>query len=325
MNPQNKLTTEQFVAKAKAIHGDKYDYSKVDYANNHTKVCIICHEHGLFWQTPKEHLKGSGCIQCGRERMRFKQTLSQEEFIQKAMSVHGDKYDYSKVEYVNATTPVSIICPRHGVFKQKAYGHIWGYGCPHCANESKRKLVYGVGIKDITCSKPKYYSLWSAVLRRCYWEASFKKNPTYRGCSVCDEWLTLSNFKKWFESPENGYRENYQLDKDLIVKGNKVYSPSTCCFLPIELNSLLTSRRNFRGKYPIGVSKKNNKYQVSLSTEENRYKYLGVYDTPEEAFQVYKQAKEKHIKNLAERYFQEGKITERVYHALMKYEIEITD
>lgn len=325
MKPKSKLTTEQFVAKAKAIHGDKYDYSKVDYVNNHSKVCIICHEHGEFWQTPKEHLRGSGCIQCGRERMGFKQTLSQEEFIQKAMSVHGDKYDYSKVEYVNATTPVSIICPRHGVFKQKAYGHLWGYGCPSCANESHRKLVYGVGIKDVTCSNTKYYTLWKTVLRRCYWEESFKKSPSYRGCSVCDEWLTLSNFKAWFENPKNGYREGYHLDKDVLVKGNRVYSPETCCFLPIELNSLFTSRKYERGEYPIGVTKKNNKFQVRLSTHTNPYGYLGVYDTPEEAFAVYKSAKEQYIKELAKKYFREGKITERVYDALMKYEVEITD
>ena len=84
MNPPNKLTTEQFVAKAKAIHCDKFDYSKVDYVNNHTKVCIICPRHGEFWKSPKEHLRGLGCTRCSRELMGLRMTLSQEDFIQRA-------------------------------------------------------------------------------------------------------------------------------------------------------------------------------------------------------------------------------------------------
>ena len=106
-----KLTLEKFIEKAKKVHGDKYDYSKVEYINNHTKVCIICPIHGEFWQTPQHHLKGVGCPKCYGN---FRKTT--EQFIEEARKVHGDKYDYSKVEYVNATTKVRIICPKHGEF-----------------------------------------------------------------------------------------------------------------------------------------------------------------------------------------------------------------
>lgn len=251
--------------------------------------------------------------------------LTTEEFIARAKTVHGDKYYYGCSIYSYANAPIKISCPVHGIFYQKASGHLWGYGCPKCANEQQRRKVYGVGIKDITCSNVKYYTLWKMILRRCYCEDSLIRNPAYKGCSVCDEWLTLSNFKSWFENPNNGYVEGYHLDKDLFIKGNRQYSPTSCCFLPHELNALLTSRRNFRGKYPIGVSIRNNKFQAHLDAHKDTGGYLGVYDTPEEAFAIYKQAKEKHVRELADKYFKEGKITERVYNALMKYEVKITD
>ena len=131
-------TTDEFIAKAKKIHGDKYDYSKVNYVNNYTKVCIICHEHGEFWQTPGAHLRGQGCPKCKSK----KQTCTTDEFIAKAKKIHGDKYDYSKVEYVNRKTKVCIICPKHGEFWQTPSAHLRGQGCPKCGieNHCKNKL-----------------------------------------------------------------------------------------------------------------------------------------------------------------------------------------
>ena len=129
---RNLLTTEEFVKKAKEVHGNKYDYSKVEYVNTHTKVCIICPEHGEFWQTPNAHLNGSGCQKCGNEKRKQKNTLSTEQFIKRAKEVHGDKYDYSKVEYVKAKRKICIICPEHGEFWQQADSHLHGCGCPKC-------------------------------------------------------------------------------------------------------------------------------------------------------------------------------------------------
>ena len=122
------LTTEQFIEKAKQIHGNKYDYSKVEYVNNHTKVCIICPEHGEFWQTPNSHLNGNGCSSC-----KGLKKLTTKEFIERAKQVHGNKYDYSKTIYVNKRTKVCIICPIHGEFYQTPHNHVYQkQGCPEC-------------------------------------------------------------------------------------------------------------------------------------------------------------------------------------------------
>ena len=127
------LTTEQFIEKARKVHGDKYDYSKVEYVNNHTKVCIICPEHGEFWQTPNAHLNGQGCPICGCKKVwDTRGRITTEQFIEKARKVHGDKYDYSKVEYINAKTNVCIICPEHGEFWQTPSGHLQKKECPKC-------------------------------------------------------------------------------------------------------------------------------------------------------------------------------------------------
>ena len=128
-------TKEEWTASARKVHGDKYDYSKVEYVNNKTKVCIICNEHGGFWQTPSDHLQGKGCHKCKGDKTRERCTSTKEEFIKKAREVHGDKYEYTKVEYVNNRTKVCIKCHKHGKFWQVPSSHLNGNGCPECANE----------------------------------------------------------------------------------------------------------------------------------------------------------------------------------------------
>ena len=136
----------RFIEEARKIHGDKYDYSKVDYVNALTKVCIICPEHGEFWQTPANHLSSKGCRKChGRYYM------NTDEFINEAKKVHGDKYDYSKVEYNGMFNNVCIICPIHGEFWQKPIKHLNKQGCPickesHLENEIRNLLIRN-GIK----------------------------------------------------------------------------------------------------------------------------------------------------------------------------------
>ena len=137
-----KKTREEFIKETTEKHGDKYDYSKVDYVNNYTKICIICPEHGEFLQTPSNHLSGQGCPKCKADKTRERLILSKEGFIKKARLVHGNKYDYSKVEYVNNRTKVCIICPEHGEFWQTPNHHLSGCGCPKCGieNHCKNKL-----------------------------------------------------------------------------------------------------------------------------------------------------------------------------------------
>ncbi len=132
-----KSNTIEFIEKARKVHGDKYDYSKVEYINNNTKVCIICPEHGEFWQTPHDHLSCQGCPKCGKKRMADLQRFTKDVFIEKARKTHGDKYDYSKVEYIDSQTPVCIICPEHGEFWQRPNGHIQGQKCPKCSKVYK--------------------------------------------------------------------------------------------------------------------------------------------------------------------------------------------
>lgn len=159
------------------------------------------------------------------------------------------------------------------------------------------------------------------MLERCYDQKYHQKEPTYIGCSVCGEWKYFSNFKRWFD--EN-YIEGYQLDKDILVKGNKIYSPETCCFVPQEINYLLINRRLHRGTEPLGVDRKGNSYRAFFHQNKRKI-HLGSFSTPEAAFLAYKKAKEQYVKGLAEKYHAEGKITERVYIALCNYRVEITD
>ena len=127
-------TNKEFIEQSKEIHGDKYDYSRVDYKGSFIKVCIICPEHGEFWQTPANHLSGKGCKKCAQSSLWDKRgRKTTEDFIKEAKKIHGDKYDYSKVEYINNRTKVTIICPEHGEFVQTPIKHIMGEGCPKCA------------------------------------------------------------------------------------------------------------------------------------------------------------------------------------------------
>ena len=129
-----------FIEKARQIHNDKYDYSKVNYVNSRTKVCIICPTHGEFWQTPHNHLKGYGCAECGKEKSHLSK-MTTEDFIVKSKEIHGNKYDYSKACYKTCDTKVCIICPEHGEFWQIPSNHINGSGCPKCANEKRKNAL----------------------------------------------------------------------------------------------------------------------------------------------------------------------------------------
>lgn len=123
---------ELFVEEATALHGSKYDYSNVNYTNNHTKVDILCQRHGNFTQTPSDHLVGYGCPACGIESQTKTRSDTLQDFLQKAISAHGSKYDYSGVVYVNSRTKVEIVCPTHGKFLQAPDMHYYGKGCPTC-------------------------------------------------------------------------------------------------------------------------------------------------------------------------------------------------
>lgn len=132
-----RLTTAEFIVKARLIHGDKYDYSKVVYVNNSTKVCIICPDHGEFWQKPSNHLSGRGCGSCAIKYRADKRADTLEDFKIKAVLVHGYKYSYPEQEYVNSRSKIRIVCKIHGDFWQKPSNHLIGRGCPTCGGKTK--------------------------------------------------------------------------------------------------------------------------------------------------------------------------------------------
>jgi hypothetical protein len=131
-----KLTHNDFVERAGKIHGYKYDYSQVNYINTYTRIKIICPIHGEFEQTPDCHLRGYGCSKCGLAIM-GRPTLTTEKFIRRAKEIHGNKYDYSQVNYINVRTKVKIICKKYGIFEQSPFSHLRNHGCPKCGQSLK--------------------------------------------------------------------------------------------------------------------------------------------------------------------------------------------
>jgi very-short-patch-repair endonuclease/predicted nucleic-acid-binding Zn-ribbon protein len=137
----NKLTRDEFITKSNLVHDDKYDYSQVEYDGVNIPVKIICPLHGEFLQTPNNHMNGNGCKKCGFESISKNNISNTEDFIKSAKIVHGDKYDYSQVDYKLNTTPVKIKCSIHGEFVQSPAAHLRGQGCPICQESTGEKLV----------------------------------------------------------------------------------------------------------------------------------------------------------------------------------------
>ena len=187
--------------------------------------------------------------------------------------------------------------------------------------------VYGIGLYDKKYIKKDTYVKWQMMLRRCYSKEYLEKRPSYIGCEVCEEWKIYSNFEKWYI--ENHYQiegEQMALDKDILIKGNKVYSPNTCIFVPFSINSLFVKNDRSRTSLPIGVTKNkkciNDRYVAKLKRKDKLIN-LGSYSTPEKAFNAYKIAKEELIKHVADKY--KDKIPQKLYNAMYNYKVEITD
>ena len=191
--------------------------------------------------------------------------------------------------------------------------------------------VCGVGISGtkypitIDGVKTKEYGLWQSMLRRCYSDTCKKKQPTYEGCEVSENFKSYEYFYEWCNKQIGFTVEGFELDKDLLVKGNKVYSENTCIFIPREINTLLVKRKASRGKYLIGVYWSNTSKTFIARVKKNKGKseWLGSFKTELEAFEAYKQAKESFIKEQASNW--KDQIDERAYNALMNYTVEIAD
>ena len=220
----------------------------------------------------------------------------------------NDEYNY--------TVTVQPIRFKNGSITNNFYPTLYGVGMLGNAETS-----LGNNVK-----KPSYLC-WKGMMARCYDPNGREMYKYYNDCSVCDEWHIFENFEKW-------YNENYYeipncfrmcLDKDILVKGNKTYSPQTCAFVPYDINIVFTKNKARRGDMPIGVfynPRKKHKYQA-LCRFYGKQKIIGQFDTVDDAFVCYKQAKENYIKELADKY--EEYIPHKIYEAMYNYEVEITD
>ena len=194
-----------------------------------------------------------------------------------------------------------------------------------------QKLVQGVGINDLdgqtiqNGKQTKVYAVWRSMLRRCYSEKSLSKHPTYRGCSVCDEWLSLSAFEEWFNA---NYRTGMELDKDILIPSNKVYSPEACRFVPGYINSLLCDSGAIRGELPLGVSARtpnatigrvNTTYKAQCNNRHGRMLHK-TFKTVAEAATWYSMTKTRIAGEQAIRAFEAGDINGDVYQALITRE-----
>ena len=195
--------------------------------------------------------------------------------------------------------------------------------------------VYGIGVlgtkypSKINGVLTKEYILWCSMLKRCYSDVYKKRQPTYEGCEVSNNFKSYEYFYEWCNKQigfgVDGNGNPFQLDKDLLIKGNKVYSEDSCIFIPQEINSLLIKREALRGESLIGVywKKANKAFVATVRKNKGKQEHLGYFKTELEAFNAYKTAKESFVKEQAEKY--KSQIDERAYNALINYEVNIDD
>lgn len=195
---RQKLTAEEFIKKARNVHGDKFIYDKVNYIDSKTKICIVCPKHGEFWQRPNDHLCGNGCPMCKTEKNKINRLDTLDTFIEKARKIHGDKYIYTEAVYKNTTTPLTIICRKHGAFQQMPNSHLQGHGCPKCGIDKsnlvmtndqyieKARKVHG---DEYDYSFVEYKTPLTPIKIICKKHGVFLQKPSYHlsgnGCPKC--------------------------------------------------------------------------------------------------------------------------------------------
>lgn len=327
------MKEEKFFEKLKEIYGDSISVVSFDNLTDKSEVLCNCEIHGNFTTTVHNLLTHkNGCPFCRLHNSKspYKTT---EQLVYKLRLKYGDKFGYEKVRMGGKT--IILTCPIHGDFEVSIQHALKkDMVCPICRYESRRQHYHPTirtreprkTINRKRQENPIPYSKWNNMFIRCYNKKYKEKTPTYEGCYVCEEWRKFDNFLEWFNNPENGYREGYQLDKDLLVQGNKVYSPETCCFIPQTINAMMTRGAKIRGQVKsIGVTIKGGKYVARCNFGHKEAKTVGSFDNEQEAFEAYKKAKKDYIIRIANEYYIKGEITEKVYKALLNYEIKQYD
>lgn len=186
-----------------------------------------------------------------------------------------------------------------------------------------------IGVGKYGYNDKSAYKLWIRLLQRSYSAEHTERRPSYEGVTVCEEWLNFQNFAEWcyrqeFFNAKDDKGRSYHLDKDILLKGNKTYSPETCCFVPRDINNLIMLQKSRRGKLPIGVcfNKQAGNFKVILNIR-GKANHVGHFDTVDEAFQAYKKAKEAYVVDCANEF--KGRFDDKVYQALLNYKVDIND
>lgn len=240
-----KLTPAEFVLRARVTHGDKYDYANVTFKNVRERVEIGCPEHGIFHQVAYAHYSGQGCNKCGRERQNARTKFNTEIFIEKAKAVHGDRYDYSRVEYLTARKHVEIGCKEHGYWRVVPDSHLRGYDCPRCGDEKTgRSLVHSLDkflLRAKRIHSDRYdYSLVAYKNARSHVDIICREHGVFRqvpdvhlnragGCPRClDRWKDQNDWLASLGVPDDQQHRQVRLklsdDSTVIVDG---YDPVT--------------------------------------------------------------------------------------------------
>ncbi|WP_157208567.1 PDDEXK family nuclease [Mariniflexile maritimum] len=302
MSKNLQIRTSEFIEKSIKRHGDRFDYTKVEYSNSHTKVCIICPEHGEFYQSPTNHLSGNGCPKCAYQYNHGKYRLTTfETFLSQAKEIHGDKYDYSEVEWKNTRTKITIICPIHGSFTQIPQNHIrLKCGCRKCGREIARTKVnkyntpyFLKSAKKVHGNKYDYsnticFNATDKVEINCPVHGKFKQNANQHlqghGCPKCnfDQMAKDRAMGKelFITKAKELFGDKYNYSKVDYVNGKK----NVCIICP-EHGDFEVSPNNHLSKKSVCPTCNESKLERELATildEQNiiyerqkRFKWLG--------------------------------------------------
>lgn len=283
-----KLTKNQFILKSREIHGFKYDYSKSDYKNSRTKVCIICPKHGEFWQTPNGHIEGRGCPICANEKKSYLMKKGKKDFLKEANKKYQKKYDYSKVNYIDYYTKVCIICPEHGEFWQSPSLHLRTNGCQLCSNKNrsikksydttsfieKAKEVHG---DKYNYSKVDYKGCYEKICIICpehgeFWQKAYL-HLNGQGCKLCGNLRKNLNRVKtldmFINEANNVHKNKYNYSK-VDYKNTKT---KVCIICPEHGEFWQTPNNHLNGKGCPRCNESKLEKELSLFFDENNIEY----------------------------------------------------
>lgn len=284
-----KITTEEFIERAKKVHGDRYDYSESEYINSSKKVKIICNQHGVFHQSPNCHVNAKqGCKKCSSASAHKKQALTTESFIEKSQKIHGDKFDYKLVNYISAREKVKIICKEHGIYLQVAAYHLSGNGCPACAKEEtahKKKKSTEQFIIDakkkhgdkFDYSLVEYEHVNKEVVIVCPRHGEFLQKPTNHlrgGCYKCsfNKKVRVNKKDKFLKSLNKIFLEMYDYT-DTIYKNLQTEITYFC-----KKHKQVVQKAWHHKKYGCPKCKKNNKITTEIFIKKCREIHRNKYD-----------------------------------------------